>query len=457
MPSQDFLKLDAQMLEDGYTKDDITRMKEWMEANKDEVSKADRIISNIDTQFVSIVDHPAVTDSVLMFKSLRAKDDDKLKTKFVSFIKGKPQTKGPSYKKGSIFGAVLQPDITDGNGEILPPWESVKTAHKWMEEYQQIDNQHSFEETKDAVVESWVPETETEWKMDNGQTKTYPAYTWFMIVKPTENTKQKIINGEFTGFSIAGKWAFMDTKGKKQETVQDVSTMKANLEKALLDMIKTFEVETGVAVDYVTVDRGNWGENESFENHIKKPISKIMINALVKSRSSSDKERSSEEVKDMEPEEVKEMIKEALAEYEKSKGEEQSQKNAEEELTKMKDDITSIKESIEKLSKSEEEVKEDEESEKAEDEDEEEDEKADAAEEEEEEMEDEKADDEEDDDSEVDEEKQLKHKAETKDPKKKSKDKGEVKTPEEEIDEYVKQCQTDEKLQVKRLGLYKEE
>lgn len=450
MPFNDF---EAKLIEDGCSPDDVNRMLDWMKEHEAEVKKADRVIFEIDTQFVSIVDHPAVTDSVLMFKSLRCKDVSKLQTKFISFIKGRPQTKDPnSYKKDSIFGAVLQPDITDGNAEIVPPWEVVKTAHKWMEEYQQIDTQHSFEETKDVVVESWVPEVETGWNMDNGQTKTYPAYTWFLIVKPTENTKRKVADGTFTGFSIAGKWAFMDTK-TKQETVQDVSTMKANLEKALLDMIKTFEVETGVAVDYVTVDRGEWRDNETFESHIKKPITKIMLNALVKSRSSSEKERSQPKVKDMEPEEVTKIVNDALDARDAKRDTEQSQKNAEEEFTRMKEDLTSIKEAIEKLGKSTEESKKPEKKEDDEEEEEEE-KKEDGDTEDEDEMEEEKK---EDEDDEEEEEKKLKQKAETADPKSKKKQKKTVQTAEEEMEEYTKTYLTKKENQVKRLGLYKED
>jgi len=421
--------------------DDENALCGWLQAmtEKGELQKADRVIFDIDTQKVSLVDKPAVTSSQLMFKSLRCKDEKTLKKKFVEFIKGKPYAEDdekdddkPRYKRDTVFGAVLVPDITDGNGEIAPPWAVVETAHKWMEEYQAIDHMHSFEDTNDKVVESWVPEVETKFKMDDGTMETYPAHTWFMIVKPTEETKALIKSGHFTGFSIAGKWGYMSMKAEGMKGLDDQTIKGLEVEKEHNGTYRRLKEKTesplGMTENefYASIVQDHLAEIPDYYDRL--PIVEM---DPIKSRSEHIKKK---ELNQMEEEQFMELFKKAMAQYEQTKEDEQSRKDKDDDYKTMKETIESLKKELEELksdSETKEDDDEDEEDEKKEDEeDDEEDEKQDDSSEEEEE------------EAEDDDEKQLKQKAKKDDteeePKKKSKEDKEdkAKTPGSFIKSY---------------------
>lgn len=99
-----------------------------------------------------------------------------------------------------VTGPVLVPGEEDRHGDVVSRENIEDVAYKFMEEYQNIDLMHTFEETG-VPVGSFVTPSE----MEMGG-ETVKAGSWLISVRVTdEETWQGIKSGEYTGFSIYGK------------------------------------------------------------------------------------------------------------------------------------------------------------------------------------------------------------------------------------------------------------
>ena len=225
----------------------------WDMSLNGELAKARCVIFNIISKFISIVKGPAVESSTWLMKSKDTVIAD-CKKKFVPYlkpIKGNKQSL-TTYNKTIIYAAVLEPNITDANGELYPPWEVEKTAHLFMRDYNAMDNNHDYIAGSGTVLESWVPKEKTIMQTFNGEVIEYEPFTWFIGFEPSPYEADLIKKGERDGLSIGGEWPkiifttpgvkkmnedekefFADLLVKNQEKTADLLTKQAEVNKEL--------------------------------------------------------------------------------------------------------------------------------------------------------------------------------------------------------------------------------
>jgi len=118
---------------------------------------------------------------------------------------------GPIFKKEEkqriVYAAVLvpgEPDLDADKGEKLLTEEEIEgVAHKWMEEYGNIDYMHGLNNVAKPVETFILP---MDWEVEAfGQKMILPKGTWVLAAKVVNDTTwKKVESGELTGFSIMG-------------------------------------------------------------------------------------------------------------------------------------------------------------------------------------------------------------------------------------------------------------
>jgi len=118
---------------------------------------------------------------------------------------------GPIFKKVEkqriVYAAVLvpgEPDLDEDIGEkILTAEEIEGVAHKWMEEYGNIDYMHGLNNVAKPVETFILPMA---WEVEAfGEKMLLPKGTWVLAAKVINDTAwKKVESGELTGFSIMG-------------------------------------------------------------------------------------------------------------------------------------------------------------------------------------------------------------------------------------------------------------
>ena len=104
--------------------------------------------------------------------------------------------------KRVVTGPVLVPDTVDLEGDFEFPEDIQEAAFKFMEDARNIGEMHTKFGGIGVPVESWILREAI--FVDKGmEFKIYPAGTWMMSVKVTDDKVwEKVRNGELTGFSI---------------------------------------------------------------------------------------------------------------------------------------------------------------------------------------------------------------------------------------------------------------
>ena len=118
---------------------------------------------------------------------------------------------GPIFKKVEkkriVYAAVLvpgEPDLDADKGEkILTAEEIEGVAHKWMEEYGNIDYMHGLNNVAKPVETFMLP---MEWEVEAyGKKMLLPKGTWILAAKVMNDKAWKEVEeGKLTGFSIMG-------------------------------------------------------------------------------------------------------------------------------------------------------------------------------------------------------------------------------------------------------------
>ena len=118
---------------------------------------------------------------------------------------------GPIFKKAEkqriVYAAVLVPgeaDLDADKGEkILTKEEVEQVAHKWMEEYGNIDYMHGLNNVAKPVETFLLP---MEWEVEAyGKKMLLPEGTWVLAAKVINDKAWKEVEeGKLTGFSIMG-------------------------------------------------------------------------------------------------------------------------------------------------------------------------------------------------------------------------------------------------------------
>ncbi len=110
-------------------------------------------------------------------------------------------------EKRIVTGLVLQPEVVDGQGDIMSAEIIAKAAHDWLSKIHKqtkLGLQHSsFKKNEDrfVVVESYL--APIEFVME---TKAVKKGTWVLSVKVLDDEIWEAVkDGEITGFSIGGK------------------------------------------------------------------------------------------------------------------------------------------------------------------------------------------------------------------------------------------------------------
>lgn len=99
-----------------------------------------------------------------------------------------------------ITGPVLIPDREDRHGDVVRKDNIQEVAYQFLEEYQNIDLMHTFEEVGVPVESYLAPEDLSFAKMD------VPEGTWMVSVRVKDDEVwQAVQEGELTGFSIYGQ------------------------------------------------------------------------------------------------------------------------------------------------------------------------------------------------------------------------------------------------------------
>jgi hypothetical protein len=109
-----------------------------------------------------------------------------------------------SVEEQTVTGVVLQPEVTDAQGDIYSSDVIRKAAHKFLSNYNKATKlglQHkNFKKQFDLVESYTAPQS----LILNG--KTIKQGAWIMTVKVLDSKIwEKVKKGEITGFSIGGK------------------------------------------------------------------------------------------------------------------------------------------------------------------------------------------------------------------------------------------------------------
>lgn len=123
-------------------------------------------------------------------------------------------------EKRIVFGPVLIPDEPDTDGDVVSAEHIEKVAHKFVEEYGNIDLQHSLNNVG-KLVESYILPMD----MDAGDGKIIPKGSWMMGVRVTDDDVWEAVkDGRLGGFSIMAlqKAAMKSAEEPKRVTLADL-------------------------------------------------------------------------------------------------------------------------------------------------------------------------------------------------------------------------------------------
>jgi Putative phage serine protease XkdF len=123
-------------------------------------------------------------------------------------------------EKRIVFGPVLVPDEPDSDGDVVTAEKIEEVAHKFLEQYGNIDLQHTLNNVG-KVVESYI--LPFDWEINDELT--VPKGSWMMGVRvQDEEVWQAVKEGKLTGFSIMGvpKVALKSKEAVKRTTLADL-------------------------------------------------------------------------------------------------------------------------------------------------------------------------------------------------------------------------------------------
>ena len=195
---------------------------------------------------------------------------------------------GPIVLKDDVqriaFAAVLvpgEPDYDFDKGEkILTKEEIEKVAHKWLEDYGNIDYMHGLNNVAVPIETYLLP---MEWEVEAyGKKMKLPTGTWVMGAKiKKDEVWKKIESGELTGFSIMGiKETALKQLAETASKGKDISDeLIASFKKTLIkDLGENWLVPVVSIIDEACVPKSKFFAIKSKEEDIDRKgiIDKIM-------------------------------------------------------------------------------------------------------------------------------------------------------------------------------------
>lgn len=159
-------------------------------------------LNGIDNYAISKLEAPEETHIGNNFTSVKEVSHDKMVSQFLSsesVLKALEATSNKDEK--FVLGVVLEPEVVDAQDDIYSADEIRQSAHKFMQEFNNIGLMHKeIINDKVKVVETYL--APTDFKI-NGQS--VKKGTWVLGVKVLDEDLWNLVkSGEITGFSIGG-------------------------------------------------------------------------------------------------------------------------------------------------------------------------------------------------------------------------------------------------------------
>jgi len=157
---------------------------------------AKSLMTDIGLETVSWVQNPSQDSMFVMMK-----DEENKIQKTTSIYKE------PDQDWETVYGPVMRPNDIDKDGDVAPANDIKKAAHEFIAEGKvtQFDTDHDLNTGKGTLVESWILKEDKEYELPNGSTETIEKGSWMVGVQPNQEVKDRIKNGDITGWSIFGQ------------------------------------------------------------------------------------------------------------------------------------------------------------------------------------------------------------------------------------------------------------
>jgi len=236
-PWPDFDTAVEELMDQGYSREEAERIAGAMEQEskledgdpeglwQKIKNGASAVIDELDLGTFSFVDTPAQPSAFVMMKSQDCEYDWKSATPLLKDPVKEDEEGGWEV----CYGPVMVPGIEDKQGDVIPAHVIKESAHDFLEagKVQDIDSDHNLITNKGKLVESWLLKEDKEYELPDGEVKEYPKGTWMVGVKPEDEIKERIENGELNGFSIYGEADKIHLKSVEKQ--EDPHIIAANL------------------------------------------------------------------------------------------------------------------------------------------------------------------------------------------------------------------------------------
>lgn len=169
------------------------------------MSKAKRILRNVDVSFISLVDK-AANGKQIIFKSKNSPAPNFSKN--ISIIK-------VDEEKRLVYGTVYEPDVVDSQGDMASAEVIEKAAHSFLQKLhnKNVDTQHDFVADDGAVVESFIL------RSDDPLFPETKKGSWVVAIKVAKDeTWEAVKKGDITGLSMAG-FAAVEEVAKEEKSL----------------------------------------------------------------------------------------------------------------------------------------------------------------------------------------------------------------------------------------------
>ena len=149
-----------------------------------------RKLSDVTVVSVSVVKSPANKRGLLFAKSEDGVNNVELNAEFIGDINNPEKI---------LYGIVYEPDTVDSQGDFMDRASIKKSAEDYLANYRAVDTEHDMFAGVGTVVQSYVALHDFEIFG-----KSVKAGSWIMAVKVNDETWDKYVAGEITGFSMFG-------------------------------------------------------------------------------------------------------------------------------------------------------------------------------------------------------------------------------------------------------------
>ncbi len=238
-------KIIDELKQEGYNQEEAEELAEIIiqeQENEDSDEKtlletirqgAENLINQLSLENFSFVETPAQPSKFVMMKNKNGAWN-----RNGPILKNKKEERDDDWE--TVYAPVMVPGVEDEQGDVIPANVIKEAAHDFLEQgkTKDIDEGHNQITNKGSLVESWILKEDKEYELPDGEGYEVPKGTWLAGVKPKPEVKERIEDGEITGFSIFGEAEKIDlinnakAKVKSKESRGDKMTDKNEDEQA---------------------------------------------------------------------------------------------------------------------------------------------------------------------------------------------------------------------------------